>query len=108
VPDGAIRAGHDKDSGPLFVGRAFYETDVLPAKIVPNHRAAYVSFAGQEHQVTQYEVSDCTVLRPSAETDWLAFLFHSRKVPCSEFSPKTLYSGLSLLFCVKVSPGEFR
>lgn len=56
VPDGAVRAGRDKDGGALFVGRAYFETDILPAKIVPNHGAAYVSFDGQEHQVMHYEV----------------------------------------------------
>lgn len=90
MPDGALRAGHDKDGGALFVGRAYFETDILPAKIVPNHGAAYVSFAGQEHQVTHYEVNEFIVFRLKAEVGSLAFLFRFRKVPGPDFSPKTL------------------
>jgi hypothetical protein len=56
VPEGAILAGHDKDGGPLYIGRAFYESDILPAKIVPNQGAAYVAHGGQEHLVSHYEV----------------------------------------------------
>jgi len=66
VPEGAIRAGHDKDGGSLYIGRAFYESDILPAKIAPNHGAAFVAHGGQEHQVSHYEVQICTALRSEA------------------------------------------
>jgi hypothetical protein len=66
LPEGAILAGHDKDGGPLFIGRAFYESDILPAKVVPRHGAAYVSYGGQEHPVSHYEVQICTALRLEA------------------------------------------
>jgi len=66
VPEGAILAGHDKDGGPLYIGRAFYESDILPAKIVPNQGAAYVAHGGQEHLVSHYEVQICTALRSEA------------------------------------------
>lgn len=98
MPDGAVRAGHDKDGGTLFIGRAYFETDVLPAKIVPNHGAAYVSFAGQEHQVMHYEVNNFSVFRLNAELGWLALLFRFLKVPGPHFSPKTLYPHRGLLF----------
>jgi len=56
LPEGAILAGHDKDGGLLYIGRAFYESDILPAKIVPKHGTAYVAHGGQEHLVSHYEV----------------------------------------------------
>lgn len=71
MPEGAVRAGHDKDGGPLFAGRAYYENDILPAKIVPNQGTAYVSYDGQEHQITQYEVRTSQVLHPSDAGWWL-------------------------------------
>jgi hypothetical protein len=62
LPEGAILAGHDKDGGPLYIGRAFFESDILPAKVVPKHGVAYVSYSGQEHLVSHYEVEICTAL----------------------------------------------
>ncbi|XP_049946038.1 natterin-3-like isoform X1 [Schistocerca serialis cubense] len=56
IPDGAVRAGHDKDGGPIFVGRAFHEGDMLPAKVVPNKGGAYVAWGGGEHSKEEYEV----------------------------------------------------
>ncbi|XP_069675581.1 natterin-3-like [Periplaneta americana] len=56
VPEGAIRVGHDKDGGPIFIGRAYFGSDILPAKIIPHHGAAYVPHGGQEHPVYNYEV----------------------------------------------------
>ena len=66
MPEGAILAGHDKNGGSLYIGRAYYESDILPAKIVPNHGAAYVAYGGQEHHVSHYEVQICTVMRSKA------------------------------------------
>jgi hypothetical protein len=66
VPEGAILAGHDKDGGMLYIGRAFYESDILPAKIVPKHGAAYVAYGGEEHLVSHYEVQICTTLHSEA------------------------------------------
>lgn len=68
LPEGAILAGHDKDGGSLYIGRAFYESDILPAKIVPKHGAAYVAHGGQEHLVSHYEVQICTALRSQFRT----------------------------------------
>ena len=66
LPEGAVLAGHDKDGGSLYIGRAFYESDIVPAKIVPNHGAAYVAHGGEEHLVSHYEVQICTALRSEA------------------------------------------
>lgn len=56
LPEGAILAGHDTDQSPIYVGRAFHEGDQLPAKVLPSHGVAYVSYGGQEHAKNQYEV----------------------------------------------------
>lgn len=56
IPAYAVLAGHDADGGPIYVGRARFRSDLLPAKVVPNHHTAYVSFAGSEHRVEKYEV----------------------------------------------------
>ncbi|GFG33664.1 hypothetical protein Cfor_11714 [Coptotermes formosanus] len=51
-----MSAGCDKDGGPLYVGRAYFRRNLLPAKIAPNHQTGYVSFEGAEHRVVDYEV----------------------------------------------------
>ncbi|KAK7793959.1 hypothetical protein R5R35_005821 [Gryllus longicercus] len=56
TPDGAVRAGRDRDGDPIFVGRAWHEGDLLPAKVVPNKGGAYVCWGGTEHHKDQYEV----------------------------------------------------
>ena len=56
VPEDAIIGGRDKDGTDLYVGRAFYQGDMLPAKIAPSHGCAYVCYGGNEHRVMQYEV----------------------------------------------------
>jgi hypothetical protein len=56
VPEGATVCGHDKDGTNLYVGRAFHQGDMLPAKIAPSHGCAYVSYNGVEYGVKQYEV----------------------------------------------------
>jgi len=40
----------------LYAGRAYYEGDLLPAKIAPAHHKAYVSWGSREHEVHQFEV----------------------------------------------------
>lgn len=56
LPFDAIKAGVDKDGGNIYLGRAIHNGETLPAKIVPNHRCAYVSWDGKEHRKDQYEV----------------------------------------------------
>ena len=60
IPAYAVLAGHDTDGGPIYAGRASFRTDLLPAKVVLNHQAAYVPFAGSEHRVDNYEVKTTT------------------------------------------------
>lgn len=52
----AIRAGRDADGCNIFVGRAFHEQDLLPAKVIPDKHLAFVSFNGEEFEKSEYEV----------------------------------------------------
>ncbi|XP_049812753.1 natterin-4-like isoform X3 [Schistocerca nitens] len=56
VPARAVRAGTDKDGGPLYVGRAPHAGDLLPAKVAPTHQGAFVSWNCLEHSKFHYEV----------------------------------------------------
>ncbi|XP_065364664.1 uncharacterized protein LOC135957789 [Calliphora vicina] len=56
APSMAVVAGHDSDGDTIYIGRAEYSGDLLPAKVVPNKGKAYVSFGGQEVEVESYEV----------------------------------------------------
>jgi hypothetical protein len=60
IPANAVQGGRDKDGSPIYVGRARFSSDLLPAKVVPNLRTACVSFAGAEHPVANYEVKTAT------------------------------------------------
>lgn len=52
----AIRAGRDADGCTIYVGRAFHEGDLLPAKVIPDKQLAYVCWGGEEHPKTEFEV----------------------------------------------------
>ncbi|BES96781.1 Protein of unknown function (DUF3421) [Nesidiocoris tenuis] len=56
VPPGAVHAGQDLDGGPIYVGRAYHQGDLLPAKICPSHRCAFVSHGGRQVEEHTYEV----------------------------------------------------
>lgn len=56
LPDGAILAGNDKDNAPIYVGRAYHKKDLLPAKILPTKKVAYVSWGGEVHPKYEYDV----------------------------------------------------
>lgn len=56
LPPGAILAGHDTDSSPIYVGRAYHEGDQLPAKVLPGKQIAYVCHNGQEIPKHTFEV----------------------------------------------------
>ncbi|KAK9500586.1 hypothetical protein O3M35_001825 [Rhynocoris fuscipes] len=70
-PVGAVLAGKDQDGGSIYVGRAFYEGDLLPAKVAPSHGCAFVSYGGKEVTRTEYEVlvSDSIAWKPSSGGD---------------------------------------
>lgn len=52
----AIRAGRDSDGCTIYVGRAFHENDLLPAKVIPDKEMAFVSFDGEEIPKHEFEV----------------------------------------------------
>jgi hypothetical protein len=55
-PDNMVRAGCDADGSPIYVGRAFHEGDMVPAKVIPAQQAAYICYGGEEHSKDQVEV----------------------------------------------------
>lgn len=52
----SVYAGNDADGSPIYVGRAFYAGDQLPAKVIPSKQACYVSYNGGEHFVQDFEL----------------------------------------------------
>jgi len=94
IPAYAVLAGHDADGGPIYVGRAHFKSDLLPAKVVPNHHTAYVSIDGSEHRVENYEVKTFTAFH------WNTALFRIRKVLGLYVGQETILSGLFLSFRV--------
>jgi len=51
-----LEGGRDSDGSVIFVGRALYNGLNLPAKVIPSKRACYVSYAGAEVFVENFEV----------------------------------------------------
>ncbi|KYM83378.1 hypothetical protein ALC53_06110 [Atta colombica] len=51
-----ISIGRDLDGMNLVVGRAMHQSDMLPAKVKPDHGVAYVSHGGAEHMKHDFEV----------------------------------------------------
>lgn len=56
LPPFAIHAGHDSDGDPIYVGRAYHNGDMLPAKVIPNKKQAYVAWGGEEHNKHDVEI----------------------------------------------------
>ncbi|CAO1428337.1 unnamed protein product [Diamesa hyperborea] len=56
APPGAILAGNDIDGTEMFVGRALYQGEQIPAKVIPSKNIGYVPWGGQEIPVHEFEV----------------------------------------------------
>ncbi|KYN04850.1 hypothetical protein ALC62_04234, partial [Cyphomyrmex costatus] len=56
LPENAVTGGRDTDGSKLYVGRAFHDGDMLPAKVIPDKGVAYVCHNGEEHPKDNYEV----------------------------------------------------
>lgn len=56
LPPYAIAAGHDSDNDPIYVGRAYHNGDMLPAKVIPNKQQAYVAWGGEEINKHDFEI----------------------------------------------------
>jgi len=55
VPEDAFKAGRD-ENGIVFIGRARHNGELLPGKVVPANKTAYVCHGGKEHPKEEYEV----------------------------------------------------
>ncbi|PBC29177.1 natterin-3-like [Apis cerana] len=56
LPETAILGGRDVDGSSIYVGRAFHEGDMLPAKVIPDKHVAYVCYNGEEHSKHDFEI----------------------------------------------------
>lgn len=56
LPQHPILAGHDADGAEIYVGRSYHAADLLPAKVIPSKKIAYISYAGDEIPKDQFEV----------------------------------------------------
>lgn len=55
-PTNMVRGGIDSDGTVIFIGRAFHEGDMLPAKVMPDKNECYVCHGGEEHAKEDFEV----------------------------------------------------
>ena len=51
-----VRGGVDSDGTVIYIGRAFHEGDMIPAKVMPDKQAAFICYGGEEHQKDDFEV----------------------------------------------------
>ncbi|XP_068147819.1 uncharacterized protein [Drosophila tropicalis] len=56
LPANAFIAGRDSDASDMYVGRIIYEGEIVPVKLIPRRRQAYVTCEGGECLVKRYEV----------------------------------------------------
>ncbi|XP_053677715.1 natterin-4-like isoform X2 [Anopheles nili] len=55
-PTNMVRAGIDTDGEVIYVGRAFHEGDMIPAKVIPTKNLAFVCHGGEEVPKEDFEV----------------------------------------------------
>uniref|UniRef100_A0A182IKE0 DUF3421 domain-containing protein n=1 Tax=Anopheles atroparvus TaxID=41427 RepID=A0A182IKE0_ANOAO len=55
-PPNMVRAGVDGDGEVIYVGRAFHEGDMIPAKVIPGKNMAFVCHGGEEVLKEDFEV----------------------------------------------------
>lgn len=56
LPGNALHVGHDVDGSQIYLGRAQYQNELLPAKVIPSRSAAFISYGGQEIAVHNVEI----------------------------------------------------
>ncbi|KAM7342823.1 uncharacterized protein ACRADG_010104 [Cochliomyia hominivorax] len=56
LPANAVVGGYDSDGSTIYVGRSYHEGNHLPVKVIPSKKVAYVSWAGEEHLKSHYEL----------------------------------------------------
>lgn len=57
MPPNAIVGGVECDGHKIYIGRAEHKGDILPLKIIPGKKKAFVSWDGKEIQKMEFEVS---------------------------------------------------
>ncbi|KAG5667895.1 hypothetical protein PVAND_015861 [Polypedilum vanderplanki] len=55
-PDKMVRGGIDSDGSVIYIGRAFHNGDMIPAKVIPDKNMAYVAYGGEEIEKEDFEV----------------------------------------------------
>ncbi|KAF5273565.1 hypothetical protein FQR65_LT04563 [Abscondita terminalis] len=55
APPNSMHAGHDADGSAIYAGRAYFNGDTVPCKIIPQRRQAYVCHGGKEHPVSNFD-----------------------------------------------------
>jgi hypothetical protein len=59
----AVQVGHDGPTKiPIYLGRTQYGGELLPCKVIPQQRAAYVGYNMQEIKVLDFEVSNRSIV----------------------------------------------
>uniref|UniRef100_A0A1A9UST0 DUF3421 domain-containing protein n=1 Tax=Glossina austeni TaxID=7395 RepID=A0A1A9UST0_GLOAU len=53
---GSVLAGEDADGDAIYVGRAYHENNLLPAKVIPSKGCAFISYGGQEYIKYKFEI----------------------------------------------------
>lgn len=56
LPDDAILGGSDVDGSEIYVGRAYHKGDLLPCKVIPDNKVAYIAYGGSEVAVHNFEI----------------------------------------------------
>ncbi|XP_018321874.1 natterin-3 [Agrilus planipennis] len=56
VPPNAVCGGIDADRSRIYIGRVFHENHLLPAKIIPKKKNAFVAYGGQEHKKSSAQI----------------------------------------------------
>lgn len=62
MPPSPVYSGNDEDGTPIYVGRANYNGDLVPAKVRGVNETAYISYNGQEIALGEWEVSSFEIL----------------------------------------------
>ncbi|XP_054002871.1 natterin-3-like [Hylaeus anthracinus] len=56
LPENAVVGGRDIDGDTIYVGRAFHEGDMIPAKVIPSKHVAYICHNGVEHSKHEFDI----------------------------------------------------
>src|SRR5690349_12831666 len=56
LPRNAILGGRDSDGAQIYVGRAMHEGDLIPCKVLPTKKVAYLAHNGVEIPKHNFEI----------------------------------------------------